>query len=300
MKRNTEYLKCLICGKKVKNLGQHFFYSHKDITAKEYYDKYLKQENEEICPVCGNFNKFISIRLGYLKHCSANCAQHDAQVRLKQENTNLIKYGSKYACDSEYAKNKSKHTKLEKYGSETYNNPNKMIQTKYKKYGEYFINKEKTIKTNRKKYGCNCSFQNRNVRLKAILTSRKNGNKSSFEDMLENFFITNNINYIQEYKEERYPYFCDFYLPDIDTFIEINGYWTHGGHFFDKNNLNDLNTLKLWKEKADFGLIQYKEAINIWTIKDIAKYTTAKENNLNYVVLWNKKDIENYINSYKI
>ncbi len=37
MSKNKDILECLICGKKVKNLGQHFYYSHKTISNKNYY-----------------------------------------------------------------------------------------------------------------------------------------------------------------------------------------------------------------------------------------------------------------------
>ena len=33
-----------------------------------------------------------------------------------------------------------------------------------------------------------------------------------------------------EYKEERYPYHCDVYIPSKDLFIELNLFFTHGGH----------------------------------------------------------------------
>ena len=53
----------------------------------------------------------------------------------------------------------------------------------------------------------------------------------------------------QYYDDLRYPYFCDFYLPDFDMFIEINAYWTHGPHLFNKDNSDDIKLLNYWKEK---------------------------------------------------
>lgn len=38
MSRNKEYLECKIYGSKVKNIGQHLYYSHKDLNIKTYYD----------------------------------------------------------------------------------------------------------------------------------------------------------------------------------------------------------------------------------------------------------------------
>lgn len=190
---------------------------------------------------------------------------------------------------------------------------NKIKQTCKTKHGVNWTSqipesREKTKQTNKKKYGKEHIFQLESVRektaktaythearSKAAKTRRLKGNRSKLEDFLEDFFIKNSIIYKTEYKEERYPYFCDFYLPDIDTFIEINGYWTHGGHWFDKTNQDDLQLLKKWNLK---NTPQYKRAIYVWTISDIEKRDIAIKNNLNYIVLWNKQDIINYINSF--
>ena len=301
MHRNVDYLECKICKKKAKNIGQHLYYSHKNLDAKTYYDLYIKNSSEDICPICGKSNTFFSIRAGYSKHCSAKCAQIDSNVRDKQANTNLKKYGHMCALASEQAKNKTNNTKLQRYGSKTYNNATKMKQTKLDRYGEYYINPEKTKATNMERYGVECSFQDRGARLKALNTMRKNGNRSSYETLLENFLKENNIKYEQEYNlDARYPYHCDFYLPDTDTFIEINVYWTHGKHFFNKNNKDDQKTLKIWKTKAKQGLIQYKNAITVWTKLDLEKKEKAEKEHIKYIVLWNKQDIETFIKNYKI
>lgn len=46
-------MKCEICGKDFAHLGLHINYQHKDITQKEYYDRYLKQGGEGFCFTCG-------------------------------------------------------------------------------------------------------------------------------------------------------------------------------------------------------------------------------------------------------
>lgn len=300
-KRNKEYLECKICKAKAKNIGQHLYYSHKDLDVKTYYDTYIKKENEEYCPTCGKENHFKSIRKGYTKHCCPKCAQIDSNVRNKQANTNLLKYGCTCSLSSAQAKQKTDNTKLKRYGSKTYNNSKKMKQTKLDKYGEYFVNQEKTKATNIERYGVPHTFQSREVRLKALVTMKQNGNRSSYEDKLEKFFLENNIKFEQEYNlDSRYPYHCDFYLPDKDMFIEINIYWTHGKHFFNCNDKDDLNTLSNWKKKAEQGLKHYQSAIHIWTELDLEKKKYAIDNNLNYIVLWNKQDLDNFINNYEI
>ena len=135
--RNVEYLECKICHAKVKNIGQHLYYSHKGINAKTYYDTYIKSKGEEICPTCGNLNRFLSIRKGYTHHCCAKCAQIDKNVRDKQADTNIKKYGHICSLSSDQAREKTNTTKLTRYGDKNYNNPEKMKQTKLDKYGVF-------------------------------------------------------------------------------------------------------------------------------------------------------------------
>ena len=126
-------------------------------------------------------------------------------------------------------------------------------------------------------------------------TLKAHGNQSKLELYLEDKLNELHIEYISQYSDDRYPYHCDLYIPKIDTFIEINGYWTHNTHFFDSTNEDDLKTLELWKERAKTSK-HFETAIYVWTIRDIEKRDCAIKNNLKYIVLRNKKDIDNYIN----
>ena len=53
-----------------------------------------------------------------------------------------------------------------------------------------------------------------------------------------------------QYKSEKYPFRCDFYIRSLDLYIELNVHWTHGGMPYDKNNPECQKKLELWKEKA--------------------------------------------------
>lgn len=74
-------------------------------------------------------------------------------------------------------------------------------------------------------------------------------------------------------------------------FIELNLYWMHGFHWFNKNNPNDAVKLYKWQEKAKLGHKQYKAAVKVWSNSDLLKHNSAIKNNLNYIVLWNNQDI---------
>lgn len=343
---------CLICNLDIKDatFSRHIKKIH-NIEIKDYYDKYLKIKNEDICPTCGKITSFINYKKGYAKHCNQKCANNDPKILLqkketcikhfgvssylktkdardkcievitseeinnKRKKTMLEKYGNEYAIGSAIVKQKINEANQEKYGvnypfqsKEIQNKANQTLQQNYGVTNPYNIpeiqqkancpiSREKMQKTTLKRYGVNSPLQAREVRLKGFKTMKKNGNYSSYETLLEQIFIKNKIKYeIQYNKDSRYPFHCDFYLPEKDLFIEINGWWHHGHHWFNSKNKEDLKTLKQWEEKAKINP-QYQTAINVWTKCDVEKRNYAKNNKLNYVVLWNLDDIKNWINS---
>lgn len=103
------------------------------------------------------------------------------------------------------------------------------------------------------------------------------------ESFIKRFINIDNIS--RQYKTKEYPFCCDFYIKPLNLYIEIQGYWTHGSHPYDSNNINDLQKLDTWKQKS-INTMQYETAINIWTVKDVLKRQTAKQNNLNYLEIF--------------
>lgn len=89
----------------------------------------------------------------------------------------------------------------------------------------------------------------------------------------------------RQYKCDRYPFYCDFYIVEDDLFIELNAHWSHGGKPFDANDPECIDKLELWKEKAKTSKF-YEVAIETWTIRDVQKQMIAKQNNLNYKVIY--------------
>ena len=79
---------------------------------------------------------------------------------------------------------------------------------------------------------------------------------------------------IRQFKDEkRYPFYCDFYMKSQDLFIECNFSWTHGGHWFDAKNEDDVERLKHMKAKKSK---YYGNAIETWTVRDIKKRRCAE------------------------
>jgi len=83
--------------------------------------------------------------------------------------------------------------------------------------------------------------------------------------------------------EERYPFFCDFYIKSLDLFIELNMHPSHGPHKFDANNVDDILLVEELKNKGDAWS---QCIIDIWTIKDITKYNYADKYKLNYICVY--------------
>lgn len=102
-------------------------------------------------------------------------------------------------------------------------------------------------------------------------------------------FGANNI--IRQYKSDVYPFNCDFYIKSDNLYIECNFSWTHGGHFFNPNNAQDAEKLKLMQSK--YGKY-YNNAIITWTVRDAAKHSAAITNSLNYLVFWSINEVERY------
>ena len=97
---------------------------------------------------------------------------------------------------------------------------------------------------------------------------------------------------IRQHKSIAYPFSCDFYDPDSNTYIEFNGSWVHGKHFYDPNNENDIAIAAKWKNNEH---TIYQSAYDTWTIRDVKKRKIAQDNNLNYIVFWKVEEVREYV-----
>jgi len=176
--------KCLICNLDIcnKGFGSHIKNKH-NMNGKEYYDLYLKRENENICPVCGKETPFLKISKGYQKHCSISCSQKDKETLEKINKTRQKRYGitnffqnkdiqhkAEINSHSEDANIKKEQTSIKHYGV---SNPmlykeviDKVQQTNLKRYGSKAFNINKAKKTMLGKYGYEYALQNKNFKEK--------------------------------------------------------------------------------------------------------------------------------------
>ena len=83
--------------------------------------------------------------------------------------------------------------------------------------------------------------------------------------------------------DARYPYSCDFYIRSADLFIELNMYFTHGGHWFDEQHGTDA-LRKQHLEQTDRA--RNRKFLSTWCVQDVRKRDAARKAGLNYLVFW--------------
>lgn len=90
------FIKCKICNFESNNFrgfSNHINKIHK-ISSKDYYDKYLKKENEDVCLICKNKTTFFNLSHGYRTYCSTKCAMSDKNTKNKIKETCLKLYNN--------------------------------------------------------------------------------------------------------------------------------------------------------------------------------------------------------------
>lgn len=105
--------------------------------------------------------------------------------------------------------------------------------------------------------------------------------EEKLNDLLVEKYGKNDV--FRQFISKEYPWHCDFYIKSIDTFIELQCMWTHGGNPYNPNSIEDQAKLQRWQSIANNGSRVYKNAIKVWTVLDPNKRKIAKENHLNYI-----------------
>ena len=294
----------------IKKYGRKNFGSAEKV--KEYWISHYGVDN----PAKTDFVK-KKMRETNLRKYGFNCSSKSEIVKEKIKQTCLKRYGVEYTGQIEEAKEKSKKTCLEKYGSEYYigskDRLEKTIEFSKQNYNVDWFTKSEEIKNKAKKtmlrrYGVEYSMQiPKNKEYMSYLMSSYEMQERRYNTMKRNhtfnsssteeeFFLYIKSRFpkvIRQYKDKnRYPYFCDFYIPELDYFIELQGYYTHGNHPFDPNSNEDLQLIEYYKKK--YG--EDCQPITIWSIKDVEKRDCAKRNHLNFKEVWSLEDGKNFVN----
>lgn len=109
-------MKCEICGNEYAHLGLHLNFKHKNITQKEYYDKYLKLPEEGFCYTCNKPLEYIDLSHGYRHYCNAKCELADPRITEKAKQTYKIRTGYEHNMHNPESKARVKSTTEKRYG----------------------------------------------------------------------------------------------------------------------------------------------------------------------------------------
>jgi len=186
-------VECKLCGSKfesIQSISNHLRFNHKDYTIKQYYDEFIRGENEGVCQ-CGCETRFLNIAMGYNSYCSNSCIGKHSDIIHKKSETCLVHHGVDNPMKSEMIKDKYKSNNFKKYGHEWPMQRSEVI--------------DKTRSACMVRYGVDYPPKVKSVRDKVISTClQKYGVKSPLD-----IETNRNISYIQR-KSESYNNFCRF------------------------------------------------------------------------------------------
>jgi hypothetical protein len=228
-----EIFKCEECNKEystLSHLSSHVSKIHGN--KKIYYDKYLKQLNEGICPECGKLTLYTDKwQNAYHKYCSEECKKK-GRVKIIKETT-LKKYGVTNVNKIEKIRNKISKTNKKRYDNvcpmQNKEIQNNIRQKNLKNLGVElpFQSKEiqnKSAKIRKLKYGSRYTFQSdilynkcKNTMIERYGVPNSIQNEKIFEkQQISGLFLKKylNINYQGSYELD----FLEKYLnkfPDI-------------------------------------------------------------------------------------
>ena len=221
-------------------------------------------------------------------------------IKEKIDNVCIDKFGIDNVFKLQEFQKRCCDTKIKKYGEPYYSNRDKSKQTCLKKYGvdnpmKSMEIQERFCNSMLNKYGCKYAMHNEDF-VKKLSNSLKIAHKegkydesakhmrnSKIEQLFADYLNEHNIEYLYQYRSEKYPYLCDFYIPEYDLYIEINGHWTHGKHPFNPDSEEDINILKVWQSKHTK---YYDQAIYVWSQLDTKKRSIAFQNNINFLQIY--------------
>lgn len=298
-------------------------------------------EKRPVCQICGSPVKFrpsntISEMIkGYENTCSKKCRYELSTINMMKTmnekyncSTNLMLPEIKKKAVEGFTKKSSdsrKKTMIERYGVES----NFKIPSVRKKAIDSFsdfIHHKSKIYDQLKQYLIN----NPDVSVDELRTDEK------FSEMIETYdYFMNKNNHSDETKKKngfngmskaeknilellkskynvifnekhkgRYEHKCDFYIKELDLFIEYQGNITHNQEpyvvddFACKNKLEKLNiniqyAINIKGIKTNKS--NYYATLKTWTISDVNKRNEAKRNGLNYLEIYPKFDINDVL-----
>ncbi|MFW5847628.1 MAG: hypothetical protein ACOCVF_01735 [bacterium] len=235
-----------------------------DINPLSFKDKlYLFATKNRIVPRCLTCGKQLTIKntlkKGFSKYCSVNCMNNNKDRKDKIKNNFFEKYGIKSHNQLEKVKIRKKETSLKNYGVD---NPmhitsvkrdrnkkiNDLTEGNIKRMVSKIPNGFDIISYNSSNIKLNCltcgndfvinsNLLNARIRLNKTLCTICNNVKTNTEisKLIKEILIEFNINFLENDRTIIKPLELDFYLPDYNFAIEVNGLYWHSEKYKDNN-----------------------------------------------------------------
>ena len=266
--RNNNFL-CEECGLETTRLTSLSHHIKSKYGQKIYFDKWIKEENDDKCNVCNETTEFINISNGYKKYCCKKC-------EYVTRNNSIRKSFKKNGL--EISKKRKKSCQL-KFGvdnpSKDGNIKNKKVETCLKNNGVMFgfQQTDKTEHTMLLKYGVKNPSESPILLEKQQKSARKihqyNYTKLTYQgsyekDFLDRYYSNFNLEKGPTIKysmdEKIHTYHSDFFLPEYNLVVEIKNSYLYNRDYLEikakeehiiKNGFNYILILEKNYEKLD-------------------------------------------------
>ena len=228
---------------------------------------------------CGNPVHFIDFKKGYRQYCSKNCPSVIEYNKSTLQNAQIISRRKE-------SREKAVNTTKKKH------NGNFWSDEQLHRIQENIIKNRKIINQKNKEKIKKCIEEFKDLSGKRI-SGCSSKVEIDFYKYLINTFSFENVD--PQHYDDQYPYSCDFFIPGLNLYVEIQGSWTHGKHPFNPDDKKDNEKLNYWKSKDNE---YYNNAIYTWTDLDIRKRQCAKDNHINYLEIFSN-DIDDCITIFE-
>lgn len=250
------------------------------------------------------------------KHFGVTNSMKSEVVRARAIATNLRVRGVPYALMDKSVRDKGNKTQIAKYGClyvQTDEFKNRFREQQFTQYGMWYIQtdefKGKFKSAMMAAYGVEWPMQNEGIKAKnratlfahrgveyvmqdpeylanMLATKESNGTLggSGAEDALYAKLVAKFgiDDVVRQYRVEPYLFLCDFYIKSRDLRIELNGYVSHGCHWYGSSFEDELRVFE--SHVNNTSVIPHGD--DVWICRDVEKRRCAEENRLNYVVFW--------------
>ena len=228
---------------------------------------------------CGNPVHFIDFKKGYRQYCSKTCPSVVEHNKSTLQNAQIISRRKE-------SREKAVNTTKKKH------NGNFWSDEQLKRIQENIVKNRKIINEKNKAKIKECIEEFKSLSGKGI-SGCSSKVEIDFYKYLINTFGFENVD--PQHYDNQYPYSCDFFIPGLNLYIEIQGSWTHGKHPFNPGDKKDNEKLNYWKSKDSE---YYNNAIYTWTDLDVRKRACARDNHLNYLEIFSN-NIEDCITIFE-